>query len=243
MKNEDNSNNANKARNAKGADAKGAARKQKRQIMVLSGLAVVLVAVLFIQFSGSDPEYEAAALADVDLEQPDAAPADAGQPAEDVPVAKDNPVLLKDDEDEGLLRNAFTNFWDGAASADNKPVVEVTPPSVTLTGTLPGGKRQIAIIDGQLHFLGDMIDGWKLTGINSREIVLTGPTDTTVTVGMPVIFGRVSVPDELKVPAEEATEPTTDGDAPDGTSAQESIEESAQTAPQEPAQQPGSDGL
>lgn len=206
-----------KATTDKSAD-KGADKKQKKQLMMLSGLAVLLVAVLFIQFSGSEPEFEAAALEDIDLEASESDSEDGGEAPAEPMVAKENPVLLQTEEDDGLLRNAFSNFWD-TASADEGPVVELTPPSIRLSGTMPGDGRAIAIIDGRIRFVGDRIDGWEITEILTRAVVLKGPTDTTITVDMPVIFGRVSVPEELDIPDDPTTE-TSEEDLSFGGSAE-----------------------
>ncbi|MHC4844832.1 MAG: hypothetical protein ACYTCU_01585 [Planctomycetota bacterium] len=219
MKNIDN-NVAAKAAADKGGD-KPENAKQKKQLIMLSGLAVLLVAVLFIQFSGSEPEYEAAALAEVDLEDVDSESKDGTEAVVESSMAKENPVLLQSEDEDGLLRNAFSNFWDNQ-SADEGPVVELTPPSIKLSGTMPGDGRAIAIIDGRIRFVGDMIDGWELSEILTRAVVLKGPTDTTITIDMPVIFGRVSVPEELDIP-DIPDDPSTESGAGD-PSAEDSTE-------------------
>lgn len=211
----DENNTGAKAGLAKGANRE-AASKQKMQIIMLSGLAVLLIAVLFMQFSGSEPEFEAAALMDIDLEDLENDIEDGEADFSEPMVAKDNPVLLQTSEDDALLRNAFSNFWDNA-SADEGPVVELTPPSAKLSGTMPGAQRGIAIIDGRISFVGDMVDGWEISEILSRQVVLRGPTGATAVIDMPVIFGRVTVPDSLDIPPDPSGEPGEDAPSEDGS--------------------------
>lgn len=203
-----------KADSAKGANQE-AASTQKKQVIMLSGLAVLLIAVLFMQFSGSKPEFEAAALMDIDLEGLENDIEDGEADFSEPTVAKENPVLLQTSEDDALLRNAFSNFWDNA-SADDGPVVELTPPSAKLSGTMPGAQRGIAIIDGRISFVGDMVDGWEISEILSRQVVLRGPTGVTAVIDMPVIFGRVTVPASLDIPPDPSGEPGEDDPSEDG---------------------------
>lgn len=184
-------------------------KKQRNQVIMLGGLAALLVVVLFIQFSNSEPEFEVSALTSEALVGGEGDTEDAADILFDGPIAKGNPVLLQGKDDEGMLRNAFSNFWDNA-SADEARLVEFTPPSIKLSGTMPGEGRAIAIIDGRIQFLGDTIDGWKLSEIRPRAVVLTGPGGANVVIDMPVIFGRVSVPEGLEIPAEQPTMPSED---------------------------------
>lgn len=207
MKTDENNTAAKAASNKKTGNVENA--KQKKQVLMLSGLAVLLVAVLFIQFGGSTPKNEVAALAEITLDDAVSDAEAGGEVVAGAPVARENPVLLQSEKDDKLLRNAFSNFWD-SASADEAPIVELTPPSIKLSGTMPGDGRAIAIIDGRIRFVGDTIDGWKLAEILPRAILLTGPGDASVVIDMPVIFGRVTVPAGLDLPGESSEQPSED---------------------------------
>jgi hypothetical protein len=187
------------------AAAAARANKQKKQLMFLGGLAAVLAIVLFIQFGGSSPSSEPVAQA---MEQPAAdgsaaAAAPAAQPsataaapaATEAPI--DNPVLIKGVEGLGFTRSPFTNFWNvsgktGTVSKSGTP--DIAAPAVTLTATMPSTVRPMAVIDGQLHFVGDSIGGWTLTDVQSRSVMLRSPTKALITIDMPLLSGSTAMP-------------------------------------------------
>jgi hypothetical protein len=190
------------------AAAAARANKQKKQLMFLGGLAAVLGVVLFIQFGGSSPSGGPVAQA---MEQPAAdgsaaAAAPAAQPgspagASSVPLLSeapiDNPVLIKGVEGLGFTRSPFTNFWNvsgktGTATKGGTP--DMAAPAVTLTATMPSTVRPMAVIDGQLHFVGDSIGGWTLTDVQSRSVMLRSPTKALVTIDMPLLTGSTAMP-------------------------------------------------
>jgi hypothetical protein len=188
-------------RNSAAASAAAKAGKQKKQALALGGLVAVLAIVLFVQFGGDSPEGEVAAQA---LEQPAtdasgapvAAPdAGAAAPVAAAPSASgeapaDNPVLIKPVEG-GLVRSPFTNFWNATARAGTAKQAqpEMAAPNVTLTATMPSAVRPLAIVDGQLRYVGDVIGGWTLVDIQARSISLRSPTKSVMTVEMPLLSG------------------------------------------------------
>ena len=188
-----------------------ASSKQKKQVLVLGGLMAVLAVVLFIQFGGKSPDAAPAAMA---LEQPGAAaapatpdagapapaPADpnavAGAPAAPVvptPAPVDNPVLSHPVEGDGLVHSPFSNFWNVAQTGGGATPVAAAP-TVTLNATMPSSTRPLAIIDGELHFVGDSIGGWELADVQARSIVLRSPANATITIEMPLLSGSSPVP-------------------------------------------------
>jgi len=54
--------------------------------------------------------------------------------------------------------------------------------------------RPMAVIDGQLHFVGDSIGGWTLTDVQSRSVMLRSPTKALVTIDMPLLTGSTAMP-------------------------------------------------
>ncbi len=71
---------------------------------------------------------------------------------------------------------------------------QIAPPSVTLNATMPSAVRALAVIDGELHFVGDTIQGWELADVQPRSIVLRSPAHATVTIEMPLLSGASPVP-------------------------------------------------
>ena len=172
-------------------NSKSDSKKQKKQLIMLGGLAAVFVAVMMTQFGGPKPEYEVAALAVA----PDAVqPVTDAAPSPDAPEAKDNPVLSAPSSDEGLKRSPFSNFWNGPSS-NSTAVPDATAPSVTVNATMPSATKGMAVIDGELHFVGDTIGGWQLAEVRPRAIVLRGPTaNSQVVIDMPLLVGKVALP-------------------------------------------------
>lgn len=190
---------------AKDKNSKPDAGKQKKQVLMLGGLVVVLGAVVAIQFGGSEPTYEVAALAQEPAAETaapaaaDAGPTAAASPAVPSPPSNvaDNPVLSQPVESGSLPRSPFSNFWNVASTgsaSNNGPLPEIAPPSVTLNATMPSEVRALAVIDGEMHFLGDSIQGWELTEVQARRIVLRSPSQAQITIEMPLLLGARAVP-------------------------------------------------
>jgi hypothetical protein len=172
--------------------------KQKKQFVVLGGLSVVLVGVMVVQFRGGDNEYQVAALSqDAVSAAAEPAASEAAPPA--APVAKDNAVLSQVPAEAELARNPFTNFWSRDTNSGDTAAI-VPPPAVVLGMTIPGGNRPVAVIDGQLHFVGDLVQGWTLEAVHARSIVLRSPAQEQLVVEMP-LFHRTLLPELATVPA------------------------------------------
>jgi len=197
---------------AKEKNAKSDPGKQKKQLMILGGLVVVLGIVMAIQFGGSHPDADAAALAQSPSDpasiaqqlasDPAAAAAAAGMPAPAAPAqsapagpsgaVSDNPVLSSPVEGEGLLRSPFAGFWNGAVPAGGSGAVsglasDIAPPSFVLNATMPSAQNPLAVIDGEVHGVGDIIQGWQLTEVQARRILLTSPWRAMVSLDMPLM--------------------------------------------------------
>src|SRR5262249_47421326 len=128
-------------------------KKQKKQTDALGALSALFVALMIVQFGGSKQQsYEVAALAVApDAEAP---AADAATPP--APEAKDNAVLSAPSSTADLKRSPFANFWN-APSANPAAVPDVAAPNVIVNATMPSETRPMAIIDGELHFVGDTV--------------------------------------------------------------------------------------
>jgi hypothetical protein len=189
-------------------DKKADPKKQKKQLIALGVLAAAFVAVMLVQFGGSEPKPEAAALAVA----PDsaqtvvsaamaAAAATAATPAAPATAAvastepaKDNAVL-SEPAAGGMTRSPFSNFWSAPSPRSTAAVPDVAAPTVTLNATMPSAKGGMAVIDGQLHFVGDMISSWQLVEVRERAIVLRGPSaNSQIVVDMPVLSGKLALP-------------------------------------------------
>lgn len=172
------------------AQAKGA-RKQRNQLIVLGGLSLVLVVVLIGQLGG-EADHEPAALVD-GVAQALAEPAAAEPELEEfVPDVEINPVL-SEEPTEDLARDPFAAFWGSETTVEDGEA-NLAPPTVTLNATMPNGKLPLAILDGQMRFRGDVIQGWTLDEIGERRIVLRAPSQDVFVVEMPLLHGRVDVP-------------------------------------------------
>jgi hypothetical protein len=171
----------------------GMGSKQKNQLIVLIVLSLLLAGVVVHQFSGSETEYEVAALAADAM----TAPLEPEQPAvavvEDEPRAEENPVLSQPPPEEGLERNPFANFWNrddlGEDAAERLP-----PPQIAVGLTLPASTRPLAVIDGSMRFVGETIQGWTLAEVRPRAVVLQSPSEERLVVEMPVHLRVVTVP-------------------------------------------------
>jgi hypothetical protein len=191
----------------KDKSGKADAAKQKKQLMILGGLVVVLGIIMAIQFGGHKPDEAAASTAPPSdpasvaqqlASDPAAAAAAAGMPAPAAPApaapaappraVSDNPVLSSPVEGEGLLRSPFAGFWNVSMPSGGGGAVpvgsDVAPPNMVLNATMPSAQHPLAVIDGEMHFVGDIIQGWQLTEIQARRILLTSPSRATVAVDM-----------------------------------------------------------
>jgi hypothetical protein len=171
------------ARNRKGMT------KQKKQLVVLGALCLVLVAVLAVPSGNSEEEIPEEPEAGAP-ENP-AAPAAAEAPATTAPApAPANEALSADEvegsDDEGLMRSPFESFWAMTKPVETK-VDDLPPPAVTLNGTLTSGRTPAAVIDGQTRFVGDVIQGWTLEAIGSREVTFISPGKNRATIRMPLL--------------------------------------------------------
>jgi hypothetical protein len=108
----------------------------------------------------------------------------------------DNPVLSRPVEGVGLSRSPFASFWNVAkeGTAAGSAVPAIAPPSITLNATMPSDTRALAVIDGELHFVGDLIQGWELAEIGARRIVLRAADASSLTFEMPLLSGARAVP-------------------------------------------------
>ena len=198
---------------AESAQAKGA-RKQRNQLLVLGALVLCLVVVLVMQLGG-EVEHTPAALVDGvvhALAEPAAAEPELEQ---FVPDAEINPVLSE--EDEGVLgRDPFAAFW-GSESPVEKGEVNLVPPTVTLSATMPYGKLPLAILDGQMRFRGDDVQGWTLDEIGERRVVLRAPSQDVFVIEMPLLHGRIDVPERAFTPPEPSN-PSYSGAGPGSSS-------------------------
>ena len=163
--------------------------KNKMQLIVLGGLGAVLVGVLVIQFGGGEEgggAPGAVATPAVALAQTSPSAASTA-PTEFVPGEENEALSARG---IGVRKNPFGEFW----ASDEPEVVETVapvapPPSMTVNGTLTSGKTPIAIIDGQVRHVGDVISGWTLVGVEQRSVRMRSPTGATKTYEMPLLPG------------------------------------------------------
>lgn len=171
--------------------------KDKKQLLVLGGLSLVLLAVMAMQFGddGAAPESapESMPVAAAATSLP-GAPEAVARPAE--PVS--NPVLSADPTGGGVNDGVLESFWDVATPMEAK-VEEAPPPSITVNATLISpGASPLAVIDGRLHRAGDTIGGWSISEIGVRQVSLRSPSDRAVTVSMPLLK-IVPLPREVRI--------------------------------------------
>ena len=160
--------------------------KSKRQAFLLGGLLVVLVIVLVVQFSEAEDAMASTAPSFVTAKQgleQSLMPVDDAESMVAVPV---NEALSAESAENSVMNSPFENFWNvdepGVAPTDDIPV-----PSVMLNGTLTSGRKPVAVIDGQTRFINDMVQGWRLVSIGSREVVLESVDQRVMTVEMPLL--------------------------------------------------------
>ena len=167
--------------------------KQKKQFVALGALTLVLAVVIGLQFRESETDFQVAALSEDAVPVADAPVAEeSAAPAE--PEAQDNPVLSQAPADPVLASNPFTSFWHRETSTG-----EVAPtfpaPSVVLGITIPGGDRPVAVIDGELRFVGDVVQGWRLEEVHARSVVLRSPAQEQLVVEMPLFQRTLVLPE------------------------------------------------
>jgi len=181
-------------------NAKADGSRQKKQYLALGGLSAVLVAVIAIQFgSGGDAATPAAsAMTEPAAPVPEDGTVDdtASTTPPPVPAAADNPVLSQPVPETKLARSPFSNFWSTAPAGTPAAAVAIAAPAptITLNATMPREAAGLAVIDGQLRFQGDSIQGWLLAEVRPRAVRLQATTGESVVVEMPLIVGRVTVP-------------------------------------------------
>ena len=165
--------------------------KQKKQFVALGALTLMLVVVVVFQFRDKETDYQVAALAEDAVAAPVEAQAEAA-PAEPAPAAQDNAVLSQAPAEPELARNPFTSFWQREAT-DSNVASSYPRPTVALGITIPGGERPVAVIDGELRFVGDLVQGWTLESVQARSVVLRSPAQEQLVVEMP-LFHRELLP-------------------------------------------------
>jgi len=176
--------------------AKQHAAKQKKQLVVLGALGLVLALVLVVQFGGEDGEAEIVAMAAPE----EAFNADSGEESMDEEIVDagpvdENSVLSQAPDLEGMAGNPFKNFWNTPAEAAPELAQEILPPTVVLNGTLTAdAETPMALIDGSLRFLGDDVGGWELAEVRSRSVILRAPTQEWVVVEMPLLQAEIHAP-------------------------------------------------
>jgi hypothetical protein len=167
--------------------------KQKKQFVALGALTLLLAVVIGMQFRESETEYQVAALSEDAVAVTDAPAVEASDsPAE--PEAHDNPVLSQAPAEPTLGGNPFTSFWNRETSTSTAAPSSFPAPSVVLGITIPGGDRPVAVIDGDLHFVGDLVQGWRLEEVHARSVVLRSPAQEQLVVEMPLFQSSLVVP-------------------------------------------------
>ncbi len=174
--------------------------KQQKQLLALGGLSAVFVAVLVIQFGGGSSAPAASAMTAPSPDEATADPVEAGgaeaAPAgAPIPVAKNNAVLSEPIAAGTTARSPFSNFWSVTPTNGTTNVPAISAPTITVNATMPSDTAGLAVIDGQLHFVGDSIQGWSLAEVSPRSVTLRAPAGETVVVAMPLLVGRLALPE------------------------------------------------
>ena len=160
--------------------------KGKRQALLLGGLVSVLGVVLIVQFSGTDDAMAATSPSfDTAVESLQES-AHRISEAESMVAVPDNAALSSESSANGVVSSPFENFWNVDAPTETS-IEEIPVPSITLNCTFTSGREPVAVIDGQTRFVNDMIQGWRLVSIGSREVVLESRAKTVITVEMPLL--------------------------------------------------------
>ena len=174
---------------------------QKKQLVMLAGLAVVLVAVVALQFGeGSAPVAQALTADDGSSETVAASkPAStSGQAAQPLELSRNLALGASNDGTSTLNSSAFDSFFSLSEPVETG-VEELPPPTILLSATLIGreGELDVAVIDGSLHYVGDMLQGWRIDSISSRAVSLRSSSNRVVNVAMPLF--RPTPPPETPV--------------------------------------------
>jgi len=173
--------------------------KQKKQFVALGALTLLLAVVIGMQFRESETEYQVAALSEDAVAVTDApAVEESAAPAE--PEAQDNPVLSQAPAEPVLASNPFTSFWNRESSDRTAAPSTFPAPSVVLGITIPGGDRPVAVIDGELRLVGDVVQGWRLEEVHARSVVLRSPAQEQLVVEMPLFQGSLVLPEAGSTP-------------------------------------------
>lgn len=162
-------------------------QRQKKQLVILGVLFVLLVGVVALQF-GQDAAAATERTGDDNL--PVASAKDSNDDETAKPLDLSANLALSEQGARGKALNgaAFESFWN----LDNpfESTLEGAPPSnIRLSATLVGrkGVPDIAIINGSLSHVGDTIDGWSVLSISSREVLLRSAAQSVVSVAMPLL--------------------------------------------------------
>ena len=163
---------------------------QKKQLVMLAGLAVVLVAVVALQFGEGSAPVAHALTADEGSAEAGAAQQPAGTPGQAArPLALSSNLALGASNDSASTLNpsAFDSFFSLSEPVESG-VEELPPPTILLSATLIGreGELDVAVIDGTLHYVGDMLQGWSIDSISSRAVSLRSSSNRVVNVAMPL---------------------------------------------------------
>jgi len=149
--------------------------RERKKLYLVVGLLVLFVAVGYFRFfhgktaSFSQPERSAALPAVIDV------------PAVDLKAVPPAGLLQKTAADgpRAALRDIFApvkKTVPGTATG-NLPAAAAAPkplPSLKLTGTILGGKRPLAVINGEMLRKGDKVAGFEVLSIAREGVTLAG---------------------------------------------------------------------
>lgn len=148
-------------------------RRERTKLYLVIGLAVVFVSVGYFRFLHGKITF---------FKQPERGvtiPAVTEVPAVDLKGLQPagEPQKKASEGPRTGLRDIFSPARKTAA--DNTPATDVavplkTLPTLQLTGTIIGGKRPLAVINGQFLRKGDMISGFVVDSIGKNQVTLSG---------------------------------------------------------------------
>jgi hypothetical protein len=164
----------------------GRGAKDKKQLIVLGGLVAVLAVALSSQFSS---EEETVSAATPPLDTAVGGIQDSANritEAENMMAVPDNVALSSSPSEASVRSSPFESFWSVDAPIDTT-IEQIPAPSITLNGTMTSARKPLAVIDGETRYIDDMVQGWRLVSIGSREVELESPTKTKMTVEMPLL--------------------------------------------------------
>ena len=180
-----------------------AAKKQRKQLIVLGVLVLILGLVLSSQMGGDSPTVPVPAEGIARAATEDAS--EGGEEVSEAAPVEANPILSRSlfsdaeepddgaEDDSELESDPFSAFWSTTAEVQETEV-KLQPPVINLSATLESERLPVAVIDGRMAFLGDNIQGWTLDEIRERAVVLRAPSNDIYTVEMPVLYGRIDTP-------------------------------------------------